>query len=128
MIWEHADPYLYMRTTDEGRVIVGGEDERFRSPVLRDRLIGKKGERLKDRFGELFPDIDFPIAFAWAGTFGETRDGLAYIGEHRDWPHAYFALGYGGNGITFGLIAAEIIRDSVLGTANDDADLFRFDR
>jgi glycine/D-amino acid oxidase-like deaminating enzyme len=128
MIWEHASPYLYLRTTEEGRVIVGGEDEGFRNPARRDRLIGKKGERLKDRFHDLFPDIDFQIAFAWSGTFGETEDGLAYIGEHRDWPHAYFALGYGGNGITFGLIAAEIIRDSVLDRENEDADLFRFDR
>lgn len=128
LIWEHASPYLYMRTTGEGRVIVGGEDEKFRSPARRDAIIGKKSERLKDRFRDLFPDIDFPIAFAWSGTFGETEDGLAYIGEHRDWPHAYFALGYGGNGITFGLIAAEIIRDLVLGQENSDADLFRFDR
>lgn len=128
VIWEHARPYLYMRTTEEGRVIVGGEDEGFRSPKRRDRLIARKSERLKNRFHDLFPDIDLPIAFAWSGTFGETADGLAYIGEHRDWPHAYFALGYGGNGITFGLIAAEIIRDLVLGKENNDADLFRFDR
>jgi len=41
---------------------------------------------------------------------------------------AYFALGYGGNGITFSLLAAEIIRDAMLGQENDNADLFRFDR
>src|SRR4029450_6420323 len=29
MIWEAADPYLYMRTTPDGRVIAGGEDEEF---------------------------------------------------------------------------------------------------
>jgi glycine/D-amino acid oxidase-like deaminating enzyme len=128
MIWEHARPYHYMRTTSEGRVIIGGEDVDFRNPRRRDRLIARKADRLAKWFRELFPDIDFRVAFAWAGTFGETTDGLAYIGEHQDWPNAYFALGYGGNGITFSLIAAEIIRDAVLGRHNDDADLFRFDR
>ena len=29
LIWEASDPYLYMRTTDDGRVICGGEDEEF---------------------------------------------------------------------------------------------------
>jgi glycine/D-amino acid oxidase-like deaminating enzyme len=128
LIWEHSRPYLYLRTTADGRVILGGEDEDFRNPERRDRLIGKKAERLTERFRELFPEISLEIAFAWAGTFGETEDGLAYVGEHADWPNAYFALGYGGNGITFGLLAAEIIRDAVLGKANENADLFRFGR
>lgn len=128
LIWEHARPYLYLRTTGDGRVIVGGEDEDFRDPVRRDRLIPRKVERLTERFRELFPAIPLEPAFVWAGTFGETEDGLAYIGEHPDWPNAYFALGYGGNGITFSLLAAEIIRDAILGRRNDDKDLFRFDR
>ncbi len=29
LIWESGSPYLYLRTTTEGRVIVGGEDEDF---------------------------------------------------------------------------------------------------
>jgi glycine/D-amino acid oxidase-like deaminating enzyme len=128
LIWEHARPYLYLRTTLDGRVMVGGEDEDFRNPARRDRLIGRKAERLTERFRELFPDIPMEVEFAWAGTFGETDDGLAYIGQHEDWPSAYFALGYGGNGITFSLLAAEIIRDALLGRNNDDAELFRFDR
>jgi glycine/D-amino acid oxidase-like deaminating enzyme len=128
LIWEHSRPYLYLRTTADNRVILGGEDEDFRNPVRRDRLIGKKSERLASRFRELFPDIAMDIAFAWAGTFGETEDGLAYVGEQEDWPSCYFALGYGGNGITFSLLAAEIIRDALLGRVNENADLFRFDR
>ena len=68
------------------------------------------------------------IAYAWAGTFGTTDDGLAYIGPSPEWTNAYFALGYGGNGITMSLIAAEMIVDHYLGRANADAKLFRFDR
>jgi glycine/D-amino acid oxidase-like deaminating enzyme len=128
IIWEHADPYLYLRTTVDNRIIVGGEDEPFRNPVIRDRLIPRKRDRLVKRAREMFPEIVLEPAFAWTGTFGETKDGLAYIGEHRDWPSCHFALGYGGNGITFAMIAAEIIRDAVLGRINSNADLFRFDR
>ena len=108
--------------------MMGGEDEEFRDPAKRDRLLPRKTERLSKRFRELFPALDMQVAFAWAGTFGETKDGLAYIGEHPDWPSSYFALGYGGNGITYSVLAAEIIRDALLDRRNADAELFRFDR
>lgn len=128
LIWEHAQPYLYLRTTIDGRIIIGGEDEPFRDPEHRDRLLAKKTRTLLDRFHELFPDIAIDLAFSWAGTFGETKDGLAYIGTHPDWPSAHFVLGYGGNGITYSVLGAEIVRDSLLGKRNANAELFRFDR
>jgi glycine/D-amino acid oxidase-like deaminating enzyme len=128
LIWESARPYLYMRSTQDGRLIVGGEDEQFRDPIRRDRLIGTKTKKLQQRMRNLFPQYALEVAFAWAGTFGETKDGLAYIGETPEWPHAYFALGYGGNGITYSVLAAEIIRDAILQRPNPYADLFCFDR
>jgi glycine/D-amino acid oxidase-like deaminating enzyme len=41
-IWEASDPYLYMRTTSDGRVVAGGEDEDCTDEDRRDGLIGKK--------------------------------------------------------------------------------------
>jgi glycine/D-amino acid oxidase-like deaminating enzyme len=128
LIWESGSPYLYLRTTAEGRIIVGGEDENFVSAKRRDALISQKTRTLVKKFGRLFPDLPLEVAYAWAGTFGETKDGLPYVGVNPRFPHAFFALGYGGNGITFSLIAAEIIRDCFLGRTNRDARLFRFGR
>lgn len=128
LIWESGTPYLYLRTTTEGRVIVGGEDEDFVNAKRRDALISQKTRTLVKKFGRLFPAQPLEVAYAWAGTFGETKDGLPYIGVHPQFPHAYFALGYGGNGITFSVIAAETIRDCFLSRTNRDARLFRFDR
>jgi glycine/D-amino acid oxidase-like deaminating enzyme len=128
LIWDSGSPYLYLRTTAENRIIVGGEDDDFVNPTRRDALIPQKKRTLLRKFEKLFPDIKLDVAYAWAGTFGETKDGLAYIGKHRGLPHAYFALGYGGNGITYSVIAAEIIRDACLGRKNTDADIFAFGR
>ncbi len=128
LIWETGIPYLYMRTLPDGRIIVGGEDEPFVNAERRDRLIAKKTHTLVAKFHRLFPEVKLEVAYAWAGTFGETKDGLPYIGAPDSAPHAYFALGYGGNGITYSLIAGEIIRDAVLGKRNRDAGLFRFGR
>lgn len=128
LIWETARPYLYLRTTQDNRVMMGGEDETFRTLPIRERRIPAKQRRLEQRFAELFPNINLETAYAWAGTFGETKDGLAYIGESEEIPGAYFALGFGGNGTTYSIIAAEIIRDLYLGKDNPDRHIFRFDR
>jgi glycine/D-amino acid oxidase-like deaminating enzyme len=128
LIWETGSPYLYLRTTGENRIIVGGEDVEIVNPAARDRLIPAKTRILQRKFKELFPEIKLDVAFTWAGTFSSTKDGLAYIGTHRSLPHAYFALGYGGNGITYSVIAAEIIRDHFLGRRNPDAAIFSFNR
>jgi len=128
LIWESGSPYLYLRTTSEGRVIVGGEDEDFVNAKRRDALISQKTRTLLKKFGRLFPKLKLETSYAWAGTFGETKDGLAYIGVHPRFPHCYFALGSGGNGITYSVIAAEIIRDQFLNRPNRDAPIFRFGR
>jgi glycine/D-amino acid oxidase-like deaminating enzyme len=128
LIWESARPYMYMRTTDDGRILLGGEDDPFDGINSRELRIPHKVKTLQDRFQTLFPLIDLEVAYAWAGTFGATEDGLAYIGPSPEQPNAYFALGYGGNGVTYSLVAAEILRDLVTGRPNKDAEIFRFGR
>jgi glycine/D-amino acid oxidase-like deaminating enzyme len=128
LIWETARPYFYMRTTEDGRILIGGEDDDFHDAKRRDARIARKSQKLVKRFRTMFPEVNLKVAHKWAGTFGETKDGLAYIGETQKCPNSYFALGYGGNGITYSLIAAQIIRDLYLGRATPDAAIFGFDR
>lgn len=128
LIWETARPYFYARRTDDQRVIFGGEDEPFVNPARRVAALPAKTRTLLRRFRRYFPKIEIEPAYAWAGTFAETTDGLPFIGGHPKFPRAYFALGYGGNGITFSVVAAGIIRELCLGRTSDDAGLFRFGR
>lgn len=128
LIWESARPYAYLRTTSDGRVLIGGEDDSLDNDLARDRRLAKKTKRLAKRFHEFFPAHELEVAYSWAGTFGETKDGLPYIGTNDEFPNAYFALGYGGNGITYSMIAAELIRDMFCGRPNPDTAIFRFDR
>ncbi len=128
LIWESARPYVYLRTTPDRRLIIGGEDDPSDDERRRERRLPQKTERLLQRARAMFPAIPLEVAYAWAGTFGETEDGLAYIGETRDLPGVYFALGYGGNGMTYSVVAAQLIRDAFLGRPNPDAEVFSFDR
>ncbi|NWG23796.1 MAG: FAD-binding oxidoreductase [Pseudorhodoplanes sp.] len=126
MIWEASDPYLYMRTTDDNRVICGGEDEEFSDDADRDALIERKTRLLQTRLGKLFPGLDTRIDFAWAASFGGSKTGLPTIGEIPGMRHCWAALGYGGNGITYSRIAAELLRTALTGGRDPDADLFAF--
>jgi glycine/D-amino acid oxidase-like deaminating enzyme len=129
LIWETARPYLYLRTTPDRRVLVGGRDEPFYSPGKRDRLLSKKTQLLAKDVEKRFPLLaPLQVDFNWAGTFAETADGLPFIGTVKERPRTIFALGFGGNGIVFSQIAGEIIRDAALGKKNPDAHIFSFDR
>jgi glycine/D-amino acid oxidase-like deaminating enzyme len=128
LIWESARPYSYLRTSEDNRILVGGADVRFKDAATRDRLMPGRIRKLERRLRKMVPAIETATAFSWGGTFGETEDGLPYIGGIEESPGALFALGYGGNGITFGAIAAGILRDVCVGRTHPDAQLFRFDR
>jgi len=124
LIWEAADPYLYLRTTLDGRVIVGGEDEEFSDEAKRDTLIPKKILAIRHKLAKLMPTLDTKPAFTWAGCFGASATGLPAIGVIPGAPRCFAVLGYGGNGITFSAIAAQVIQRAIMGTPDPDADLF----
>ncbi|GAA4452293.1 FAD-dependent oxidoreductase [Nibrella saemangeumensis] len=128
VLWDTADPYFYARTVGGNRLLIGGGDEDLLEAGQRDALIPQKQQQLLDRFSELFPDLPATAELTWAGTFAETKDGLPYIGEHPRYPHSYYALGFGGNGITFSTIAATVIRNLYQNGHCDYARLFRFGR
>jgi glycine/D-amino acid oxidase-like deaminating enzyme len=128
MLWDTERPYHYARWTHDYRLVFGGHDQPHRrktTPATIDRRISA----LLNERHELFPagrgiDCDY----AWEGLFATTPDGLPYIGTHRRYPRHLFALGYGGNGMTFGFLAAQIIARMVQGKPEAADSLFRFGR
>jgi glycine/D-amino acid oxidase-like deaminating enzyme len=128
LMWETARPYLYLRTTEDGRPMIGGEDDSFCDAALRDQRLPQKAALLTRRFRALFPHIPFEQSYSYAGVFGITTDGLAYIGAVPEFDNSFFALGFGGNGITYSVVAADILVDLYRGRRNADAALFSFNR
>lgn len=128
LIWESKEAYLYLRTTADKRIMLGGRDEETNNPKIRQAKLALKTRQLADDFAKLFPKLRFQPEFSWSGTFGVTKDGLPYIGHYAPKPNGLFSLGFGGNGITFSVIAAEIIRDILFKKANPNEAIFAFDR
>ena len=129
MVWESAHPYLYMRSTGDGRLLVGGEDDDIDIPAKRDAMVDRKARKLADKVSKLFPQVPVQPAFAWAGTFAETDDGLPWIGESPEHDRRLlFAMAYGGNGITYSMLGAGLIRALVERRKHPLKDLFGFQR
>jgi glycine/D-amino acid oxidase-like deaminating enzyme len=126
LIWEAADPYLYLRTTPDGRIICGGEDEDFSDEAARDALIPRKTAALQRKLARLIRGVDTRVDFAWTGSFGTSSTGLPTIGRIPRLRHCWVALGYGGNGTTYSRIAADVIAGALTGLPDTDADLYDF--
>ena len=128
LVWETASPYMYFRRVNGDRILVGGKDDEFHHPALPTSIIKNKAILLQQAFHRRMEHIPLKADYSWAGAFAITKDGLPYIGALPGARHTCFALGFGGNGITFSVIAADIIRDQLTGKKNDHAALFRFNR
>lgn len=126
MISEAAEPYLYLRTTPDRRIICGGEDEDFSDAARRDAKLPAKTATLSRKLAALLPGVDARPAFAWCGSFGTSRNATPAIGRLPRMPNCYAALGYGGNGITFAMMAAQMLRGLVAGDGDPDLDLVSF--
>jgi glycine/D-amino acid oxidase-like deaminating enzyme len=129
LIWEAGENYHYARTTEAGRIIFGGEDDHDRTePAERDRALPEKAERLARRLKALWPRAQPEVDLKWGGTFDATRDGLPLIGRIPGFKNTYAAYGYGGNGITFSHLAAQLISDLTGGRTSPLLDDFAIDR
>jgi glycine/D-amino acid oxidase-like deaminating enzyme len=129
MVWESARPYLYMRNTGDGRLLVGGEDDAIDIPARRDTRVEKKARKLVKKIARAMPGLELTPDFAWAGTFAETEDGLPFFGPHPQYgPRVQFAMAYGGNGISYSMLGAGLIRALTERRKHPLAALFSFGR
>ncbi|QQQ17982.1 FAD-binding oxidoreductase [Brevundimonas vitis] len=127
LVWEASDPYLYFRMGQDGRLIVGGEDEA--DPIAHDdpAKLKRKCETIARKLKALMPTLEFEIDYTWAGAFGTSTTGLPSIAPVPDMDHAFAVMGFGGNGITYSVIASQIVSAAVRGKPDPDADLYRPD-
>ncbi len=126
IVWEGADPYLYLRRSRDGRLIAGGEDEESEDAYASPQKLRRKAKTIHRKvealLGISLPEPDH----IWAAPFGTTRTGLPLIGRVPGLPNVFAVMGFGGNGITFSQIAAEIVAADIAGHGDGDADLFAF--
>ncbi len=129
LLWDTRRPYHYARWTADHRLLLGGADRSIRGGPGPAARLATAVAGIRVHFERLLPALgDVAIAHAWEGRFANTPDSLPYIGPHRRYPGHAFALGYGGNGMTFGSLAGRLLVEQWQGVASKDHALFAFDR
>ena len=129
LIWEASEDYHYARTTTDGRIIFGGEDDRtLVEPDKRNAATPTKSRILAAKLQALWPRSSGHIDYQWSGTFDTTKDGLPLIGPIDGASRICAAYGYGGNGITFSYLAAHLIASYIAGGTSPLLDDFAIGR
>jgi glycine/D-amino acid oxidase-like deaminating enzyme/nitrite reductase/ring-hydroxylating ferredoxin subunit len=125
MYWDMADPYHYVRRAwvdGHTYLVVGGEDHRTGTvPELGADAPFRQLESYATRFG-------MQADARWSAQVVESADGLPFIGRPDPDQNVYVATGFGGNGTTFGTLAAMLITDAILERKNPYAELYRANR
>ncbi|WP_372708195.1 NAD(P)/FAD-dependent oxidoreductase [Brevundimonas sp.] len=125
LVWEASDPYLYFRMGGDGRLIVGGEDEASSTAHQDKAKLKRKSTAIATKLKRLLPEVEFEIDYSWAGAFGESATGLPSITPVAGMDHAWAIMGFGGNGITYSVIASQVVSAAIRGKTDADADLYR---
>jgi glycine/D-amino acid oxidase-like deaminating enzyme/nitrite reductase/ring-hydroxylating ferredoxin subunit len=123
LFWDTEQPYHYVRRQRVGthhHWIIGGADH-------------KTGEMpAVDPFVELSEHAVHvglhDVQERWSAQVVASSDGLPLIGPNAMSERVYVATGYNGNGLTFGTLAAMLLRDACLDRFNPYAALYSTSR
>ena len=124
LVWEASDPYLYFRMTGDGRIVIGGEDEDSPDRNADPALIASKSAAILRKLHALLPNLKVEVDYAWAGAFGQSTTSMPLIGAVPGRPNTYAVMGFGGNGITYSVIASQVVGAAIRGEADPDANLY----
>lgn len=129
LIRDNDDPYNYLRTTEDNRLIIGGEDITFVPDIFNEKVANEKYAILEQRLKAMFKNIkDIEVEYKYCGAFASTKDNLGFLGPDPDNNKLWFCLGYGANGILFAILGGMMLSDLHLGIENEDLSLFKVDR
>lgn len=128
ILWETARPYIYIRSTVDNRIIIGGLDDNTTVPEDRDSKLMHKKDKLIEEFNQLFPAIRVEPAFYSTAFYGGIVDGLPIIGKYDKFPNSYFLLAYGDNGTVYSQLLAKLIVEEIVEGHSPDLELYLQDR
>jgi glycine/D-amino acid oxidase-like deaminating enzyme len=118
-----------LRWAPGGRLLVAGGDQGETPARTRGAVLVQRTGQLMYELLTMYPVISgLQPEYGWEASYGETADGLMYIGPHRNYPHHHFALGGGRDTVTGAFVAARLIVRAIQGTSEKGDDVFSWTR
>ncbi|KAJ51118.1 glycine/D-amino acid oxidase-like deaminating enzyme [Clostridium tetanomorphum] len=129
LIRDNSDPYNYLRTTADNRIIIGGEDVDFVPEIFNEKIANDKYAILEGRLKSMFKNIkNIEIEYKYCGAFASTKDNLGFLGVDPKNKKLWYCLGYGANGILFSILGGMMLSKLYLGEMDENLKLFKVDR
>lgn len=124
LVWDTLEPgYHYVRlqpgADGQDTLIVGGEDHKSgEADDMPERLA-----RLENWARAMFPDMG-EVTHRWSGQVLEPSDGVPFIGRSPQHENVWLVTGDSGEGLTTGVVASLILRETVNGGVHPWAALY----
>jgi glycine/D-amino acid oxidase-like deaminating enzyme len=124
-----ASPRHRARHTKDGRLLIAGADGDESPARQRDALRVQRTGQLMYELLTMYPAISgLRPEYGWEILYGETADGLMYIGPHRNYPRHLFALGSSGDTLAGAFLAARILARAARGHVDKTDEVFGWTR
>lgn len=124
----HAPPH-HVRWSGGDRLLIAGGDQRETPERTRSAIVLQRTNELMYELLTMYPAIyGLQPDYGWDAPYGQSADGLMYIGAHRNFPHHLFALGDRPVSATGAFVAARILLRGVQRTPDPADEVFGWTR
>jgi glycine/D-amino acid oxidase-like deaminating enzyme len=119
-----GDPRVVLRDPEEpstqmgvirgDRLLISGGDQHATAAKKRDAVLIQRTGALMYEVLKRYPAISgLQPELGWNAPYGQTADGLMYIGAHRNYPHHLFAVGGSAASVTGSFVAGRMLLRAV---------------
>ena len=120
---------MQVRWTPDYRLVISGGDQDETPAARRQQvLVQRTGQLMYELLTTYHAISGLRPEFGWDIAYGDTADGLPYIGAHRNYPRHFFALGGNGYSVTDAFLAARVLTRAVLETPEKNDQVFGWTR
>ena len=109
--------WVYFRQLKNDRFLLGGRRQMFMdkevgyADMITTEVQAALEEYLKDYFADI---VGVPIDYRFSGVMAYTNDGLPVLGEHPHIKRVFYAVGFNGHGLGYGMNMAKLLVDYAL--------------
>ena len=122
-------PPRHVRWVGDDRLMIAGGDQNETPPQKRTAVVLQRTNALMYELLKMYPAIyGLQPEYGWDASYGQSADGLMYIGAHRNFPHHVFALGDRAVSVTGAFVAARILLRAVQETPDPADEVFSWTR
>jgi glycine/D-amino acid oxidase-like deaminating enzyme len=115
-------------TPDSRLLVLGGDQDETPARRRAEVLVQRTGDLMYQALTMYPAIVGLRPEWGWDASYGETADGLPYIGPHRNYPRHLFALGGAGDSLTGAFLAARMLVRALQGEPEKSDQVFGWTR